>query len=107
MPTPGTPGTGITGAKAGKSLGSDSQFLSHVGPEIQCRYRLASVNGNTGPWASPPSKPMLDREGAALKDAAGKLRYSPIIEFASREIRDRWSSAVIDAMQAAHPEVFS
>jgi hypothetical protein len=41
MRTPGTPGTGITGAKAGKSLGSDDQFLSHTGSKIQCRYRLA------------------------------------------------------------------
>lgn len=41
MRTPGTPGTGITGAKAGKSLGSDDQLLSHAGSEIQCRYRLA------------------------------------------------------------------
>ena len=42
MRTPGTPGTGITGARTGKSLGSDRQFLPHAGPEIQCRYRLAS-----------------------------------------------------------------
>ena len=65
------------------------------------------LTGERGPWASPPSKPMIDREGAALKDAAGKLRYSPIIEFASREIRDRWSTAVIEAMREAHPEVFA
>ena len=65
------------------------------------------LTGERGPWASPPSKPMLDREGAALKDAAGKLRYSPIIEFTSREIRDRWSAAVIDAMRAAHPEALT
>jgi DNA-binding cell septation regulator SpoVG len=65
------------------------------------------LTGERGPWASPPSKPMIDREGAALKDAAGDLRYAPIIEFASREIRDRWSAAVIEAMRAAHPEVLT
>jgi hypothetical protein len=64
------------------------------------------LTGERGPWASPPSKPMIDREGTALKDDKGKLRYSPIIEFASREIRDRWSAAVIEAMRSAHPEAF-
>ncbi len=65
------------------------------------------LTGDRGPWASPPSKPMLDRDGVAMKDAkAGKIRYSPFIEFTSREIRDRWSAAVIEAMRDAHPEVF-
>jgi hypothetical protein len=42
--------------------------------------------GTTGrPWASPPSKPMVDREGVVLKDPNGKIRYTPIIEFTSRE----------------------
>ena len=50
---------------------------------------------------------MIDREGVAMKDGKGKLRYSPIIEFTSREIRDRWSAAVIEAMRAAHPEALA
>jgi len=62
--------------------------------------------GEKGPWASPPSKPMVDRTGAVMKDANGKVRYVPIIEFTSKEIRDRWSAAVIAAMREAHPEVF-
>lgn len=62
--------------------------------------------GSSGPWASPPSKPMIGRDGAVMKDDKGKVRYSPIIEFASKEIRDKWSGAVIDAMRAARPEVF-
>ena len=42
-----------------------------------------------------------------MKDATnGKVRYAPIIEFTSKEIRDRWSAAVIEAMRAAHPEAF-
>jgi hypothetical protein len=41
MRTPGTPGTGITGAKARKSLDGDNQLLPHADPEIQCRFRLA------------------------------------------------------------------
>jgi hypothetical protein len=41
MRTPGTPGTGITGAKAKKSLGGDNQLLPHAGPEMQCRCTRA------------------------------------------------------------------
>ena len=55
------------------------------------------------PWASPPSKPMLDRNGSVVRDDAGKVRYSPIITFASKELRDRFSAAIIAAMTIAHP----
>jgi hypothetical protein len=47
---------------------------------------------------------MIDRDGAALKDQNGKDRYSPIIELTSREIRARFSNAVVEALQQAHPE---
>jgi hypothetical protein len=47
---------------------------------------------------------MLDRDGVAIKDQRGKIRYAPRIEFTSKAIRDRWSTAVIDATQAAHPD---
>lgn len=59
--------------------------------------------GERGAWASPPSKPMIDCEGAALKDQNGKIRYSPIIEFTSKEIRDRFSTAVIAALLESYP----
>ena len=64
------------------------------------------LTGDRGPWASPPSKPMIDRDGQAMKDSKGKIRYTPLIEFTSKEIRDRFSSAVIEAMRAAHPAAF-
>jgi DNA-binding cell septation regulator SpoVG len=64
------------------------------------------LSGERGPWASPPSKPMVGRDGVVLTDADGKTKYSPIIEFASKEIRERFSAAVIEGLRAAHPEVF-
>jgi hypothetical protein len=64
------------------------------------------LNGQTGPWPSPPSKPMVGRDGAVMKDDNGKVRYVPIIDFKSKEMRNRWSAAVIEAMRAAHPEAF-
>lgn len=55
-------------------------------------------------WASPPSKPMLDRDGHVMIDDAGKRRYVPIIDFRDRETRAHWSAAVIAALRAAFPE---
>jgi hypothetical protein len=63
-----------------------------------------SVHVSSGkPWASPPSKPMLDRNGVAVRDDKGKIKYAPIISFATRELRDRFSREVITAMTIAHP----
>ena len=62
------------------------------------------LNGERGPWASPPSKPMVGKDGTVLTDDNGKVRYSPIIEFASKEVRNRFSAAVVDGLRAAHPE---
>jgi hypothetical protein len=57
-----------------------------------------------GPWASPPSKPMIGRDGSVMKDANGKIKYQPIIEFTSKNVRDKFSHAVVEALRAAHPE---
>lgn len=57
------------------------------------------------PWARPASKPVLNRDGVHQKDAAGKSRWTPVVSFASKLIRDRWSNAVIEALRASHPEV--
>jgi hypothetical protein len=59
-----------------------------------------------GAWASPPSKPLISRDGVVMKDETGKLRYCPLIQFTSSGVRNRWSDLVIEAMRAAHPEAF-
>jgi hypothetical protein len=58
-------------------------------------------------WASPASKPMVGKDGTVLRDEAGKIRYSPIVSFASRERRDRFSQGVIEALRQVQPEVFA
>jgi hypothetical protein len=63
--------------------------------------------GTNGPWASPPSKPMIGRDGVALADDKGKVKYQPIIEFRTKDLRDRFSSAVIEALRSAHPEALT
>jgi hypothetical protein len=67
-----------------------------------------SVHTRNGSWwASPASKPMLSREGTALRDESGKVRYSPIVSFTDKQARDRLSQAVVDALRLVHPEVFA
>jgi hypothetical protein len=58
-------------------------------------------------WAAPTSKPMLSREGTALRDESDKIRYAPIVSFNTKQTRDRLSHAVVDALRRAHPEVFA
>jgi DNA-binding cell septation regulator SpoVG len=62
------------------------------------------LRGPNGLWAAPPSKPLINRDGIALKDAAGKIRYASVISFVSKETKDRWSAAVLAALQSAFPE---
>ena len=65
------------------------------------------LTSERGLWASPPSKPMVDRNGVTMKDPSGKLRYVQVIEFVSKETRNRFSSAVIEALRAVHPEALA
>ncbi len=65
------------------------------------------LTGERGAWASPPSKPQIGRDGVVLKDAADKTKYSPIIEFTSKEIRDRWSVQIIEALRVSHPDALA
>jgi hypothetical protein len=55
-------------------------------------------------WASPPSRPMLDRDGAAMRDQDGKVRWQPLMTFASGKIRNAWSQHVIDALLSLFPD---
>lgn len=58
-------------------------------------------------WASPPGKPMLDRDGRQMRDDAGKLRWSALISFADRATQDAWSAGVVAAVRDQHPDAFT
>jgi hypothetical protein len=58
-------------------------------------------------WAMPASKPMLGPDGVQLRDTRGKLRWTPIVSFADKRTRDRWSDGVIAALREPKPEVLS
>ena len=86
-----------------------NNLLGFAKIELPSGMILADVTiliGERGPWASSPSKPMINADGHVLRDDRGKIRYAPIIEFTSKDVRNRFSNSVIEAMRLAHPEVF-
>ena len=58
-------------------------------------------------WASPPGRPKLNKDGTALGSDTSKFDYLPMITFASRQVRDQWSHAVIEALRRDYPEALS
>jgi hypothetical protein len=57
-------------------------------------------------WALLPSKPMVDRNGAVMRDAEGRVRYAPILGWASEARQQAFSCRVAELAVAAHPEAF-
>lgn len=53
-------------------------------------------------WASPPSKPMI-QDGRAMMDDRGKIKYSPVIEWADKDARDAFSEGVLEAIEREYP----
>lgn len=87
-----------------------NSLLGFAKTELPSGMVIADVTvliGERGPWASPPSKPMVDRDGVVMKDQNGKIRYVPVIEFTSKEVRNKFSNNVIDALRQSHPQALS
>jgi len=58
-------------------------------------------------WAQLPAKPMIDKNGVAIRDSStGKIQYASILEFDRREVRDAFSRAVIAALLELVPGAF-
>jgi|SRR5215831_16083985 len=56
-------------------------------------------------WAQLPAKPMIDKDGVAIRDRdTGKITYATSLEFDSRAVRAAFSHAVIDAVLRAFPD---
>ena len=87
--------------------GSLIGFVSVSMPSGIIIHEVSILETNGRFWASPPSKPMIDRNGAVMTGDDGKRRYSALIEFADRDTRARWSAAVIAALRAAEPEALA
>jgi len=52
-----------------------------------------------------PAKPQV-RDGALVKDDAGRVQYVHIMDFDSRDVRDAFSRAVIAAVIRFAPDAF-
>jgi hypothetical protein len=48
---------------------------------------------------------MVGRDGVALRDDAGKVKYTPAVVF-TKDAGRRFSEAVLAALRTAHPELF-
>ena len=65
---------------------------------------VGEANGRQ--WALLPSKPMVDRDGNAMRDPAGKPRYTAIVEWSSPALRDEFSRRVVALVRAQHRDAF-
>jgi hypothetical protein len=59
--------------------------------------------GSNGAWATLPSRPVLDRDGRQAKPD-GKLQYSTILEWKSRDLSERFSQTIVELVRQAHPD---
>jgi hypothetical protein len=50
-------------------------------------------------WVNLPAKPQIDREGNQRTDINGKAQYVSILEWRDRDLRDRFSEAVISGIR--------
>ena len=56
-------------------------------------------------WASLPARPMLDAEGRqVMRD--GRPQYVSMIRWQSRDLADRFSTAVVELVRNTHPDAF-
>ena len=53
-------------------------------------------------WASLPARPQINSDGTARRGGDGKIIYSPILKWRSRELQDGFSAAVVQAVEAQH-----
>jgi hypothetical protein len=53
-------------------------------------------------WSQLPSEPVRGSDGAILKDDRGKARYRSALKWRSRDLQDRFSAAVIEAIERRH-----
>ena len=87
--------------------GSLIGFVSVSMPSGITIHEISVLETNGRFWASPPSKPMIDRHGVVMIDDNGKRRFAPFLEFLDRDTRSRWSDSVVAALRAAFPEALA
>ena len=78
-------------------------FATVVIGELELRLTDVAVHAKGDRrWAQLPARPWV-RNGVLVTGDDGKIQYSPILEFARREVADAFSRAVIDAILRVDP----
>jgi hypothetical protein len=57
-------------------------------------------------WALLPSKAMIDRDGNLMRDAGGRIRYSPIVQWGTSDLRDEFSRRLVALVRSEFPSAF-
>jgi hypothetical protein len=82
-------------------------FVDLVIPEPRLRIREATIHESHGRrWIGLPAKPQIDRDGAARRDARGKVAYTAVLQFTDREVGDAFSARALEALLARYPRAF-
>ena len=76
--------------------------LPFAGDELEIPDIMAFTSHGKS-WANLPSKPILDQNGVHMTDANGKKMYAPMLAWSSKEMRDRFSAAVVALIKEQYP----
>jgi hypothetical protein len=91
-----------------RTAGTLRGFFTVIPPSGLVLHELMLHHRDGTWWLSFPSKPMLSPEGTVLREPDGKVRYgAPLISFASRSARERFTEQVLAALREALPDVFA
>lgn len=74
-----------------------------VGASLKINDVAVHRHANGKAWAQMPSKPVITHEGTVKRGPDGKIVYSPMLEWTDRGASDRFSEAVIAAIEAGNP----
>ena len=79
--------------------------IEPIGLTIDDVHVHQAENGTA--YALLPSKAQLRADGSVIRRDDGKIAYSPILKFGSREAQDRFSHGVIELVRRRFPELFA
>jgi hypothetical protein len=85
--------------------GSLRGFVTVEMPSGVIYHSVGLMQSHSIAWATPPSKPAIARDGSPIMKG-GKALYSPIVSFNSKELRDRFSTAIVAAVLEQFPNAF-
>jgi hypothetical protein len=74
-----------------------------IGPLVLKILDVSVHQKNGKRWIGLPVKPSISADGQAQKDQHGKIRYTPVLEWGSKEAADRFAAKVIELIDQKYP----